>query len=67
MKVKRVQRGDGDEGRREEGEEPSFYLLKGAALVVLFYEVGGVEICSTFPCVVAFRISLPLDEILEAF
>ena len=49
------------------GRESSFYLLKGAALVVLFYEVRGMNVFSTFPCVVTFRISLPLDEILEVF
>jgi hypothetical protein len=44
-----------------------FYLLERAALVVLLYEVGGVDVCSAFPCVVALRVSLPLDEVLEAF
>jgi hypothetical protein len=36
-------------------------------LVVLFYEVGGMDVCSAFPCVVTFQISLPLDEILKVF
>ena len=35
--------------------------------MILFYKVGGMDICSIFPCVVTFRVSLPLDEILEAF
>ena len=56
MEVKGVWRGDGDKGRRER-----------VVLVVLFYEVGGVDICSAFPCVVTFRVSLPLDKILEVF
>ena len=51
----------------EEGEEPPFYLLKGTALVVLFCESWGVHICGVFPCVVAFGVSLPLDEVLKAF
>ena len=44
-----------------------FYLLKGVALVVLFHEVGGMDVCSAFPCVVTFGVSLPLDEILKVF
>ena len=44
-----------------------FYLLKRAALMVLLYEVGGVDIYSVFPCVVTFGISFPLDEVLKVF
>ena len=51
----------------EEGEGLPFYLLKGIAFVILLYEVRGVDVCSAFPCVVTFRVSFPLDEILEAF
>ena len=51
----------------EEGEESPFYLLKGTALVVLLYSFGSVHICCVFPCVVAFRVSFPLDKILKAF
>ena len=56
-----------EESTKGEGEESPFYLLGRAALVVLFYEVGGMDTCSIFPCIVAFGVSLPLDEILEAF
>ena len=51
----------------EEGKESPFYLLEGLALVILFDQVGGVNVCSVFPCVIAFGISFPLDEVLEAF
>jgi hypothetical protein len=51
----------------EEGEESPFYLLKGAALVILFCYFWGVYIRGVFPCVIAFRVSSPLDEILKAF
>ena len=49
------------------GRESSFYLLRGVALVVFFYKVWGMDVCSAFPCVVTFRVALPLDEILEVF
>ena len=51
----------------EEGEELPFYPLKGVVLVILFYWVGGVNVCSVFPCVVAFGVPLPLDEVLKVF
>ena len=51
----------------EEGKESPFYLLEGAALVVLFYYFWCVHVCGVFPCIVAFGVSLPLDEGLEAF
>ena len=51
----------------EEGEESPFYPLEGAALVILFCYLWGVHVCGIFPCVVAFRVSFPLDEVLEAF
>ena len=51
----------------EEGEELPFYLLEGAALVILFYYFWGVYVHGVFPCVVAFRVSFPLDEILKVF
>ena len=51
----------------EEGEELPFYLLEGAALVILFYYFWCVYIRGVFPCVVAFGVSLPLDEVLKAF
>ena len=51
----------------EEQEESSFYLLEGAALVVLLYYFQGVHVCGVFPCVVAFRVFLPLGEVLKVF
>jgi len=33
----------------------------------MFDEFRGVDLISWFPCVVAFGIALPLDEILESF
>ena len=51
----------------EEGEESPFYLLKGMVLVILFHEVGGMNVCCAFPCIVTFRVSFPLDKVLKAF
>ena len=51
----------------EEGEESPFYLLEGVALVILFCYFGSVYVHGVFPCVVAFGVSLPLDEVLKAF
>ena len=51
----------------EEGEELPFYPLKGVALVILFCEVRGMDIGGIFPCIVAFRVSFPLDEALKTF
>ena len=33
--------------------------------MIKFDQVGGVYLISWFPCVVAFRVSLPFDEVLE--
>jgi len=35
--------------------------------LIMFDEFRGVDLISWFPCVVAFGIALPLDEILESF
>ena len=51
----------------EEREESSFYLLEGMVPVILLYQFRGVHICGVFPCVVAFGVSLPLDEVLKVF
>jgi hypothetical protein len=51
----------------EEGEESSFYLLRGTALVVLLCELWDVYVYSVFPCIVTFGLSFPLDEVLKAF
>ena len=51
----------------EEGEELPFYLLEGTAFVILFYYFGGVHVCGVLPCIVAFRVPFPLDEVLKAF
>ena len=45
----------------------SFYLPEGAVLVILLYEVRGVNIFGIFPCVVTFGVPFPLDEVLKAF
>ena len=51
----------------EEGEESSIYLLKGVALVILLCYFQGVYVGGVFPCIVAFWVSFPLDEVLKAF
>ena len=51
----------------EEGEESPFYLLEGVTLVILFCYFLGVHVRGVFPCIVAFGVSLPLDEALKAF
>jgi hypothetical protein len=33
--------------------------------LVLFYQVGGVDLSGRFPCVIAIRIAMPFDQILE--
>ena len=35
--------------------------------LVKFYKLRGMYLVSWFPCVVAFGVSFPFDEILEAF
>ena len=35
--------------------------------MIFFYNVQGMDVIGVFLCIVAFRISLPLDEVLEAF
>ena len=44
-----------------------FYLLGRAPLLVFFDQVVRVDLVSRFPRVVVIGISLPLDQILEAF
>jgi hypothetical protein len=44
-----------------------FYLPEGVAFVIFFYDFWDVDICSTFPYVIAFGVALPLDEVLEVF
>ena len=51
----------------EEGEESPFYLLERVALVILFCCFWGMHVHGIFPCVVAFGVSFPLDEVLKAF
>ena len=46
-------------------EESSFYLLEGTSFVIEFDEVGCVDLIRWFPSIVAFRVALPFDQILE--
>ena len=34
---------------------------------IMFYKLQSVYLVSRFPCVVAFRIPFPFDEVLKAF
>jgi hypothetical protein len=34
-------------------------------LLIVFYQVGGVDLDGRFPCVVAVRVSHPFDQILK--
>jgi hypothetical protein len=45
----------------------SFYAFKVMALVILFQEVGCVQLIFWFPCVICFWIPFPFEEILESF
>ena len=56
-----------EESTKGEGEESPFYLLERVVLVVLFCDFGGMDVTGIFPYIVTFQVSLPLDEILEAF
>ena len=51
----------------EEGEESPFYPLRETAFVILFGQFWSVHVCGIFPCIVTFRVSFPLDEVLKAF
>ena len=51
----------------EERDELPFYLLGEVAFVILFGQLWSVYVCGVFPCVVAFGVPFPLDEVLEAF
>jgi len=46
-------------------ESSSFYPLERVAFVIKFDEVGGMHLIGVFPSIVAFRVSLPFDEVLE--
>jgi len=48
-----------------EGKQSSFYPLEGIVLVIEFDEVRCMDLNSVFPSIVAFRIPLPFDEVLE--
>ena len=39
----------------------------GSCGLIMLDKIGGVDLISWFPCVVAFGISLPFDEILKPF
>jgi len=42
-----------------------FYLLERVPFVIKFDEVGCMDLIGVFPSIVAFRVSLPFDEVLE--
>ena len=42
-------------------ENRSPYMLKGATLVILLEDLGGLDMFDGFPGVIALRIPLPLD------
>ena len=50
---------------RERGYLVHFYPLQWVASVVSFDEIRGVDLVSWLPCVVAFRIAFPFEEVLE--
>ena len=35
--------------------------------LIMFNKVRGMDLISWFPCVVAFRVSFPFDEVLKSF
>ncbi len=35
--------------------------------LIMLDKVGGMDLVSWFPCVVAFRVSLPFDQVLKSF
>jgi hypothetical protein len=43
----------------------SFYLLERVALVIEFDEIQGMDLIGIFPGVVALRVALPFDEVLQ--
>jgi hypothetical protein len=45
----------------------SLYNLGQAPLIVFFHNKWGVHLCCGFPCIVRFRIALPLNEVVELF
>jgi hypothetical protein len=42
-----------------------FYALQGISLMVMFDENWCMDLIGIFPGVVAFRVTLPFDEILQ--
>ena len=46
-------------------ESSSFYLLEGVIPVIEFDQGWGMCLIGVFPGIVAFGVSLPLDQILE--
>ena len=46
-------------------ESSSFYPLEGVIFVIEFDQVWGMCLIGVFPGIVAFEVSLPLDQILE--
>jgi hypothetical protein len=43
----------------------SFYPLERVIFVIKFDQVWGMCLIGVFPSIVAFRVSFPLDQILE--
>ena len=42
-----------------------FYTLKWSPFMIVMYQVRCMNVCCGFPCVVAFGVSFPLDQILK--
>ena len=48
-----------------EHEESSFYLVEKASFVIEFDEVWCMDLIRRFPSVIALRVALPFDQVLE--
>ena len=46
-------------------ESSPFYPLEGVIFVIEFDQIRGMCLIGVFPSIVAFGVSLPLDQILE--
>jgi hypothetical protein len=48
------------------GQDP-FYAVGESAPVILFCQPWGLDVLLRLPSVVTFRVTLPLDQVLESF
>ena len=39
----------------------------GSCGLIMLYEIRGMDLVSWFPCIVAFGIPLPFDQVLKSF